>query len=511
MAARTRVAIGGSGRAYPAFVAKGASTEDLITTVLRTRNPDDRPLGDVQLQVETLLQGYQVNGDRRVYMLVQLLNRQLHEVTKKLSVLVDQNEPILVVSSDPVLPALGFSAVSTGQTIRLSWMAVTSDNVLYEVRLGEDWDTATLLFRIAGLQADIDALPYGTYTFLLKTLSSGGVYSTNSVSTSILIPQIDAVVIGKSIIDNNVLLTWAVPVSTFEIKEYELYKDGVSRGTVKATFAVFFEVVGGDFTYSIIARDIVGNESIEAFIAITVNTPPDYDLQDQRISDLSGTRVNVSLDVDKLICCTVTETWQDHFINNGWANIQAQIDAGYPIYIEPSETTGSYEERIDYGVALNNIIATITYNAIPIVGDVSVVIKMSVSDDDITYSAYTSGASQFFEGFRYFKFKFEFTGLDDKSLLQVYNITTSINVKREVDGGTIDALSTDVGGTEVLFNKAFKDIESITATVKSTTEPFICIFDFTDIPNPVHFFVYVFDTTGNRVSKTVDWKVRGIV
>lgn len=103
------------------------------------------------------------------------------------------------------------------------------------------------------------------------------------------------------------------------------------------------------------------------------------------------------------------------------------------------------------------------------------------------------------------------TGSLKHGLIRISNFQISLNVKREVDSGDVAALSTDVSGTAVLFNKAFKDIDSITCTVDSVTEPFTVIYNFVDIPNPTGFSVFVFDTTGNRVSKTVSWKARGIV
>jgi hypothetical protein len=141
----------------------------------------------------------------------------------------------------------------------------------------------------------------------------------------------------------------------------------------------------------------------------------------------------------------------------------------------------------------------------------TVVVKMATSTDGIGYSAFTSGASQFLSSLRYLKFRLEFTGSTDKALMEVFNVVISLNVKRENDGGEVSALLTDALGTEVFFNKDFKDVESLTATVKSTTEPYITIIKFNDIPNPTSFFVFAFDTTGNRVSKSVEWKARGVV
>jgi hypothetical protein len=192
---------------------------------------------------------------------------------------------------------------------------------------------------------------------------------------------------------------------------------------------------------------------------------------------------------------------------------QNQVSAGYPIYIQPASLTGEYLETFDFATTYTNVIVTVTWNftVLTPLALVSTIVEMAISADDITYSAYTAGSSQFFDSFRYLRVKMSFTGADDTALMLIYNLTVNLNVKREVDSGDVAALSTDAGGTEVVFNKAFKDVESITAAVAGTTVPYVVVYDFVDIPDPVHFYVYVFDAAGARVSKTVSWKVRGIV
>ena len=95
-------------------------------------------------------------------------------------------------------------------------------------------------------------------------------------------------------------------------------------------------------------------------------------------------------------------------------------------------------------------------------------------------------------------------------LAELSNLTIRLDVKRENDGGSVSALASDVSGTLVFFNKPFKDIETITVSVKET-QRFFVIYDFVDIPNPTHFSVYVFDASGARASKVVTWAARGII
>jgi hypothetical protein len=114
---------------------------------------------------------------------------------------------------------------------------------------------------------------------------------------------------------------------------------------------------------------------------------------------------------------------------------------------------------------------------------------------------------------RHLFIRLKWTASDDRALLELWNLSISISVKRENDGGEVFATYNTVGdpGTYVTFKKPFKDVESITCTTKTTTEPYYAVFDFQDIPNPVGFYVWVFDSSGNRVKQTVDWKARGIV
>jgi hypothetical protein len=330
---------------------------------------------------------------------------------------------------------------------------------------------------------------------------------------TITVFPIPAVVISSQVIDNNVLLLWSAPPSTFVIRSYIIKKDGVEVGRMTGTFTTFFEAVPGTFRYAVVPIDLAGNIGDESSVLITVNQPPDYALHDTFVSTLNGTRVNVLLlPGPKLLASWARESYQAHFRGRGYNTWQAKINAGYIPYISPAAITGSYTEQIDYGTVISNLIVNITYNTLAITpAGVSVTVKMQVSSDNVTYTPYTNGAVQFFATFRYLRFQLVFTGVNDKALIELYNLTVLLNVKRENDGGDLNALATDVSGTPVLFNKAYKDVESITVTVKETTVPYIAIYDFLDAPNPTGFKVYVYNTAGARVSKTVSWKARGIV
>jgi len=461
--------------------------------------------------ITSLIAGLQLENPR-LYQALEFLNSRIITVEEELFPLVRQAAELEVLEAD-LLPPTTLSFVFTPTTVRFIWTEVAGA-AQYEIRKGVDWDTATFQLRSNSLQADIDPLLVGSHTYLIKTITAGGVYSVLATQCIVTVSALGTITITKAVIDNNVLLSWIAPTSTFRILNYKVKKDTVLIGTVDSTFFTRFENVAGTYTYTVTAIDVAGNESPASDIIVQVLTPPDYALQDQQTSALNGTRVNVPLlPGPKLLANWAPETFEVHFTSRGWLTPQNQVDAGFPIYIQPANLTGSYEEVIDYGVALNNVIGTITYNSFLVTPaeTMGVIIKMATSLDGVSYSAFTSGASQFLSTLRYLKFRLEFTGSSTKALMEIFNVVISLNVKRENDGGEVEALLTDVGGTDVFFNKPFKDVESLTATAKSTTEPFVVIINFNDIPSPTEFQVFVFDTTGNRVSKTVEWKARGVI
>jgi len=454
----------------------------------------------------------------RLHTALQLLNQQLFNLTRILEPIEVRSTLEQAAAETPVdAPVVGY--VFTTKTIRFAWTEITGA-ALYEVRKGTNWDTAIFQFRTVNLSADVDPILTGSHTYLFKSINTGGVYSEDSFPVIVNVPAIDAVTLSPQVVDNNVIIDWDEPASVFEISKYNVYRDGIFVGFVRASFFTRFEVVGGDYTYSVIAVDIAGNESANSDTLLSVTQPPDYILFDVFDSVLGGTKTNIileSLPLNRIVGpFNLTQTWEDHFSDNTWDHIQDQIDAGYPLYGQPSYTSGSpdgsYEEIIDYGVLFTAVIATITwnFNQFDASDSVNIVVQMASSDDGITYTSFAPGASQLITNMQYLKFKLELTAASDKAIIEIFQLRVSLAVKRENDGGEIDAVSTDVGGTTVSFNKAFKDIDAVVATVKGTTS-LKALVDFIDVANPTGFKVLVFNDAGVRQSARAEWHARGIV
>lgn len=458
------------------------------------------------------------NDERSVLILKDILrdfNRDVQAVYEVIGPIQAALRPLLGTGAAGLAPKpLNFVGQVLLTSIFLSWEAPNTLARTYEIRRSGslEWDTASFVTRTPSLTVNLAPLPTGSYYFLIKSIDSFGNYSEDFASLILTIISPGAPFVTVAIIDNNVLLNWTTPTASFQIDRFRIYRDGNLYGALRATFVSTFETVAGTYLYGVEAIDIAGNVGPMGEVTAIVNTPPDYQLQDRRYSDLNGTMENVvRTDIPTLIACVNDEEiWQNHFSTRFWNTLEDQVNAGYPIYVQPTETTGWYEEIIDYGLEIQNTIITIVYQISQIVPEVTVIVKLSYSLDNVVYSPFVAGYSQFIPAFRYLKVRLEFTGSNNKALAEVTLMEITLDVKREVDGGEVIAVKTDVGGTQVLFNKVFKDVNSITATADSI-EPIIIIYDFTDIPNPLGFKVFALDSTGNRVTYLVSWKARGIV
>lgn len=359
----------------------------------------------------SLLQGIQTK-DPRTHDLLREIIRQIALLNGE--VFPPPSPVQTVLPEAPVIPdPLTFTYELVAEGVKFTWSRASFDTVYFELRKGSVWETADRILITSTTSAVYDPLLVGTHRFLLRGVGLTGELSAGTLTLDVLVPPLGSISANANVIDNNVLLYWNAPTSSFRIDYYELDKSGIPFGTTQATFATSFELASGTYLYGITAYDIAGNASPRTEVPATVSQPPDYILLANEISDFDGTRVNVELLLNpaRLLACVNTETWAQHFESRGWTNIQDQINAGFPIYTQPSAPTGSYEEVFDYGTIISNLLVSVVYTFQAIAGTVQVVVKIAVSDDNVTYTAFSTGTSYFATSLRYVKVRMEFTAL----------------------------------------------------------------------------------------------------
>jgi hypothetical protein len=460
-------------------------------------------------QVENLVQGVQASNPDLYRLLTSILS-DLKSIDSELWPAIEQIQADLGITVQ-ALPddVLGFAVAFPGNTVRLTWNSANSAQT-YEIRVGAAWDTASLVTRTSGLQVDLNPIVSGSYRYWIAGRNNQGNYSENPAFIDFTVSNPGQPSVTAQVIDNSVLLRWTIPSSQFTLGKYEIYRDSTKVGEVYSTFAVIQETSNGTYTYKVRAYDLANNYGAFGTITVVVNQPPDYELEDARVSAFSGTKVNCQIDGIQLLAnVDLTTTYEDHFTDNSWASPADQVADGYPCWLTPSPVSGSYTEQIDYGTTLNNVITNLSWGEDIIQGAVTVACRIRSSTDGSTWTSWSSGTSHYAETMRYIEFELSFTS-DDNSLKHIYSLEIRVDVKREVDSGKVTSLATDLTGTIIYFNKNFKDVKSITVNADSTI-PGYTVPEFVDIPNPTSFKVYFFDNSGIRRNATVYWKARGIV
>ena len=329
----------------------------------------------------------------------------------------------------------------------------------------------------------------GNATLSVQAIDTIG---SESVVVNLTVPKYapDPVVsINTQIVDNNVLLNWVYPSNTSLPVSHVLIKRGPSWdnpdkviGEKNGTFTSIFELVGGSFTYWLAVVDTDNRESTPVAIPANVSQPPDFVFNAEYTSTFTGTKVNadkLASSNSLLMLVNTSENWYQHFNGHSWSTPQDQVNAGYPIYAQPSLLTASYEEIFDYEIILASSSITVSYAGAVISGVVDVGFTIQTSADGSTWTTPQSTTSVFATNFRYIKVRFVATGDTDKALYTLNNLIVRLDNKQVSDSGNVTALSTDTAGTIINFNREMIDVQSINLTAAGTT-PLTAVYDFRD-------------------------------
>jgi hypothetical protein len=435
------------------------------------------------------------------------------------------NSANLTVVIDGADAVSGLSASIADTNLLLDWVEPSSEFTIekYEIRRGltsGSYGTSTLVgyAKTTTFSMLVDWTDDNNRFYVTAIDVYQNVGSTANVDITISNPGI-VQNITANVIDNTVLLRWEAPITgSLPVKKYNIY-EGATFGSAtlvgSADVTVIFlrEVQAGNYTYWVEPVDTANQVGTADDITCIVDQPPDYLLRDTLDLDLStlDTATNSIYDSGKIIAPVVTsETWAQHFTNNSWSTPQDQINAGFPIYIQPTNTTNAIlEEKIDYGAVLAGSIIrmAVTYQTPD--GSVTITPTISYSDDDVTYTDVNSYMT-FATNFRYVKVKLEIEADDETSFIEISNINVRIDAKKRTDSGTANVYAADTGGTVINFNVNFLDIGqgSIVVTPQGTSV-LDWVVDFTDVPNPTGFKVLLYNSGGTRVDGVVRWQAEG--
>lgn len=419
----------------------------------------------------------------------------------------------------------GLTATAKNYGIELKWNEISDlDRAGYIIKKGANWAASEFIANVKGSSFTYNFLGTADINFLIKAVDTSGNESVNAaeVELEISAPGTPGSFVSR-IIDSQAILSWAdAAAGTYPLDYYKIYKGAVFAtaelvGSAINKSFISYEQIGGEYTYHVTAVDTAGNESEPATLTTSVYDPPDYELKDNLDIDVSdGTFTNCVVDdaIANAILAPANnvETYQEHFDNNTFTTPQDQIDAGFPIYIQPTDGVSSnWELLVDYGTVLAASLIKFSYIIETISGAVTVTPKISVSADNISFTDYDDTQQIFAMSFRYVKYKLTFVPGDGTGLVRITNLNARLDVKTQTDSGR--GSSSASVATTVSFNKNFVDVTGITVTPQKSvaTESLSAVVDFADDPNPTDFDVYIFDKDGAQVARDFRWVARGVV
>lgn len=412
----------------------------------------------------------------------------------------------------PVAP-IEFTYNLTRDNVILYWVPGNANFTYFEIRKGTNWDTGDKITITNNLSVVLDPVLIGRHDYMIRAMGKSGTYSSGMLSTGFDIPVLGTIAVTSSVVLNSVQLSWTVPFSTWRLAFFTVKRQGVTVATTTGTFYAGSEQAAGNYTYSVVAVDIAGNSSLPAEVTVYTTGVTDYIFYSKlHWLPLQSNMVNGKVDASgtQIWFCINNETYQQHFTSRSWASPQAQINAGYTPWLSPFATSGYYAHLFDFGATINNVILTINWGTELHYGNFTIGVSSQTSLDATNWSPTNPSTSYFVSSMRYVHVVLSVTAQNDKSLMLLKDLSVSLNVKRENDGGEGTAMASDPSGTAVLFKKVFVDVEAITVTPMSNSATFSTHI-FNDIAYPTSFLVKIFDNAGVRITCPFRWNARGIV
>ncbi len=307
------------------------------------------------------------------------------------------------------------------------------------------------------------------------------------------------------------MLRWQSAKATLPIVYYELRKGETIENSefitnIDGLAFPQFETVGGLYKYWIIGVDSAGNRSEPQYTLSNVAQPPDYILKYDYNSSYDGIK-NGSDKIDgKLYLPVRRDTWAEHFRSNNLATPKSQINRGFPLYLQPIDESGYYEEEMDYGTVLASSKITLTPKVISS-GSYDINYHIAVKENAKDNWREHDQQSVYETNFRYVKFRITVSNAQKPVVIESLNL--KLDQKQKTDGGTVQANASDIKGTWVNFATEFIDA-SVPVLTPQSKQPLFATSDFKDEPKPKGFYVFLFDKNGNRVSGKVGWVVKGV-
>lgn len=379
------------------------------------------------------------------------------------------------------------SSSLTEATVTLGWSTPTNSTFGISAYLLE---YAGVVVRVNSTSVTVPANWLGSRTFTVKTVDLLGTASSGHSEVIEKLAPGAVTSFRVQVIDNNVLLYWSNPErTTLPIAHALIKRSSITGtwetaevvGTKSGEFTSFSELVSGEYVYYVAAVDTDNRESAYVQKAVNVAQPPDFVFYGEHISSFSN-KSNVvatynnsaAYTGDLLLPVNITETYTQHWTtpDPDWVGPASQIAAGYPYYIQPGTSSGSYTEEIDFLTPIGSSQLVLTVLGNNLVGTCSTSVEMYTKLNPEDSYVLTTG---FATNFRFVKIVITATQNTAGSVYRLSSVYLKLSSKQITESSKLSV----IGYATVNFDKEFIDVSSITLTASGTT-PISAVYNFKD-------------------------------
>lgn len=391
-----------------------------------------------------------------------------------------------------------------------------------DIRSGNLWGTASPVVNALTNKYNAGWFKSGEKKFLAKHVDTTGHNSKTQADTSIVIENPSPVLINRAEVqENSVALGWGNSKTSQPISSYAIYIGASGKSISECTL---YGKAGSDSRSDIVifmspgrktiwmtATDVAGNVSDPVSIDVNVSLPENFVLANEYDATWSGGVIdNGHIEDGGLYLPLKDESWQDHFLSNGYTTIQDQVDLGFNLYFQNGESTGSYTEFHDIGKVIKRAIVSVLTSDRVIAGSVDKDIFIEWSQDNITWSNIGHNVLQVqATNIRYIKVTYSVSATGGDDLIRLDRIHVSISTANVNEFGSIELNPLDVSGTPFYCAKQYMDIVSAVATQNNSANIAKINTIISDTENPQVVYVQAWDSSNNRTGGKVSLNIGG--
>ncbi len=418
----------------------------------------------------------------------------------------------------------GLTSELTTNGILLRWDEATDiDYAATELRVGATWESALLITRKSARTHLWGWQAAGAFNVLAKHLDTSGNESAIAAATVVSVSLPATPSLQAAVIANNVLLNWSdakttQPIRQYRIKEGASFEGATDLGSAggDSRFETYFFSSPGAKRIWIQAEDVAGNLGAPNAVDVTVSNALGFKLRADFASAFAGAKTNAALQADGSLLCPIdtAETWATHFSSRGWANSNAQVSAGYPLYLQPNPASATYQEVFDLGstfTAASTI--TATFGLQWLVGNGSAAVQLAVSNTSSTgpWTDLAAGNQVTTDiDFRWVRVTITVSGDGGTNdLASMTGLACRVSQQKLTESGTVNCVATDVGGTTYTFSEVFSSVLSIQVTPIGTADRRGVADWVVGASNPTSCKVFLWDSAGNRVTGPASVDIEG--